>query len=75
MYIHEAVKQALTENKYIRRKSINSGRIESQVIIKPTNSYICCVILIIGKEETRQSGYWEPTADDLIADDWEVTTV
>ena len=75
MNIYDAVKKALPENKYIRRKSVNSGMLESKVLIKPTNSYDCCVILIIGDNEKRQSRFWNPTADDLMADDWEVTMV
>lgn len=75
MTIQTAVKQALSEGKYIRRRSVNSGILESQVLIKPTNSYDCCVILIIGDNEKRQSRFWNPTADDLMADDWEVTMV
>lgn len=73
MNIQDAVKQALKEDKYIRRKSINSD-IESQVLIKPTNSYDCCVVLIIREEENRQSRHWNPTTDDLMTDDWEITT-
>ena len=38
MNIYDAVNQALPENKYIRRKSVNSGILESKVLIKPTNS-------------------------------------
>ena len=75
MTIQTAVKQALSEGKYIRRRSVNSGILESQVLIKPTNSYDCCAILIFGDGENWQSRFWNPTAGDLMADDWEVTMV
>ena len=70
MKIHDAVAEALEKNAYIRR----SGLIYSEVLIKPTNSYDCCIILIKGREgqQCRQCRYWNPTADDLVADDWGV---
>lgn len=72
MNIQKAVKQALKEDKCIRRKSINSGILDSQVLIKPTHSLDCCMVLIIGEKKGRKPRYWNPTADDLTADDWEV---
>lgn len=73
MNIQEAVKTAMEKDGCIRRKKINSGMICSNTMIKPTNSYDCCILVIKGKEN-RQSRFWNPTADDLVADDWEVIT-
>lgn len=72
MGIQEAVKHAVEKNGYIRRKDLNNMGMWSDTLIRPTNSYDCCIIL--SKKENRQSRCWNPTADDLIADDWEVIT-
>lgn len=67
MNIQNAVKHALETNGCIKRKNLHY----SQTIIRPTNSYDCCIIFVAGKEN-QQSRYWNPTADDLTADDWDV---
>lgn len=67
MKIDEAVRRAIKENATIKRKSTG----ESNTRIKPTNTYDCCIIFTVGSNQ-RQSRYWNPTADDLIADDWQV---
>lgn len=69
MYIHKAVKEALKNDGYIKRKMMSVG----DTLIKPTNSSDCCYIIIQGRSGHRSSRCWNPTADDLIADDWEVT--
>ena len=39
-------------------------------------TYDCCILMCLTPEnEPRQSRYWNPTADDLIADDWEIVNV
>lgn len=65
MNIQDATKKALEENKYIRRESAN----HSMTRIKPTNSYDCCLVVVNGKNR-QQGRCWNPTADDLMADDW-----
>ena len=84
MYIQQAVKIAVEINRnskekaFIRRKDINSGMIESQTYIYPTNSYDCCIVFSLSsmlKRTEKQSRYWNPTADDLIADDWETVSM
>lgn len=69
MNIQDAVKKARETKGCIKRKSLHYSR----TLIRPTDSYDCCIIFIEGKEN-QQSRYWNPTADDLIADDWEVVT-
>ena len=68
MNIHDAVAEALKKNAYIRR----SGLIWSACLIKPTNSYNCCIIFCIGGCSPFK--WWNPKAEDLMADDWEVVT-
>lgn len=72
MYIHEAI-MALTKMKpCIRRRAweypTNSPRIG--VKLQPTNSPDGCIV-ISGTEKTLRHG-WQPTAQDLMAEDWEV---
>lgn len=67
MKIDEAVKRAIEENASIIRKST----MKSNTRIKPTNTYDCCIIFTVGSNH-QQSRYWNPTADDLIADDWQM---
>lgn len=73
MWISEAVKQALDQDKRIYRKGIweNDGIINT--LIKPTDSYDTCIIIDFqGGEEYTCCRHWNPTADDLTASDWEL---
>ena len=68
MKISEAVERALEEKKPITRASYLE---EIGFKIFPTNSSDCCYL--IPKDEKQQPARcWNPTADDLLADDWEV---
>ncbi len=41
--------------------------------IKPTNTYDACILVVMDKGiQTKSCRAWNPTADDLLADDWEV---
>lgn len=84
MNIQEAVKTVLTkENEkkrklFIRRKSINSGMVESDTYIYPTNGYDCCIIFNLSplaRKPENHARYWNPTADDLMANDWEIISM
>lgn len=66
MLIHEAVKKALEQGKKIRSKSD-----KSRYAIEPTNRGACLCIIHI-EHNDRQSRYWNPSAEDLLADDWEL---
>ena len=72
MKIDEAVKIAMKQDAFIRRKNELSGK----VLIKPTNYSDCCYLLIKDKKEnwrSRCTRCWNPTAEELMSDDWEVT--
>lgn len=76
MFIHEAVRKALEEKRAIKRKLwdvFEDDSTDNATVILPTNSYACCIIKRFFVRSWRKPGeLWNPTADDLIADDWEV---
>ncbi len=55
----------------ISRKSAQRKLTNVYAVIKPTNTYNTC-LLILCKEgkEIKSAGMWNPTAADLSADDW-----
>lgn len=72
MYIHEAVKKAQREKGVIYRTSVKSKKQDRYAVIKPTNSYDCCIAIICNNGGIeRSTRAWNPTADDLVSDDWE----
>lgn len=68
MYIHEAIAARTRKEPFIARKkwkdlfSISTG-----AKIFPTDSPDCCVM----ESSVTSSRGWQPTKEDLIADDWE----
>lgn len=62
MFIHEATAIAHKSNLAMRRKKYPE---ELQII--PTNDCNCCIMLIEGGPIRPR---WNPTAEDLTADDW-----
>lgn len=68
MKIDEAVKIAMEQNAFIRRKNELSGK----VLIKPTNYSDCCYLIIkgYGTEKDRRIRCWNPTAKELMSDEW-----
>lgn len=73
MHINEAVKQALEVGGEIYRESAKLDCSDIYATIKPTNSYDTCILIVKAKKsDKRSSRNWNPTADDLIADDWQV---
>lgn len=71
--IQEAVKQALEEGGKIYRKSAKMDCADIYAVIKPTNSYDTCILIVkTHKGDKRSCRNWNPTADDLMADDWNV---
>lgn len=71
MNIQEATNDALKSNGVICRESAIPKASEIYGAIKPTNTYDTCILLVIKEDKvTRSCRAWNPTADDLIADDW-----
>lgn len=69
MKIYEAVEKALKEKRSITRTGLRDFGFE----IFPTDSSDCCYL--IPKDKKQQPGRcWNPTANDLMADDWELVT-
>lgn len=75
MYIQDAVKQAISSNAKVYREKVNRDSGIKKMYIKPTNSYDACVVMILeDKKEVSSCRNWNPTADDLMSDDWELFT-
>ncbi|GLG90436.1 MW1434 family type I TA system toxin [Sellimonas catena] len=73
MYIHEAVMKAMRDNALIIRASARETESDIYSAIRPTNSYDTCLLLVMkGERIDRACRWWNPTADDLMADDWTV---
>lgn len=71
MIISEAIR-ARTENKpYITREAWCNTYRGSDLKVFPTNTPDCCVLTSLEARGPRRG--WQPTAGDLIADDWFVT--
>lgn len=75
MNIQEATKKAMEEDAYITRRENQRYSGYSRIgVIKPSNSHDTCAIMTLD-EKGRTENYcrnWNPTADDLMADDWYV---
>lgn len=79
MYIHEAIKKAMKSGSALRRKTGEEFTLWSQVAILPTNTTDCCYIVTTVIEEGHRKCVhpgrrWNPLAEDLLADDWELIT-
>lgn len=67
MLIHEAIWKANVDSKAIRRMIWR----EQGLVIIPTNSD-ALKMYVVSLEGKKGSRYWNPSAEDLTADDWEV---
>lgn len=67
MTIIEAIKST-TEN---RPSITRTAWAEMQLKIRPTNTPDCCIISSLSGSNPRRG--WQPTAEDLTAEDW-ITT-
>ncbi len=68
MNIIEATKQALPQGKGITRKIWDRQHL--LMAIFPTNTSECCIASTLGNHLPKPR--WNPTADDLLAEDWKV---
>lgn len=72
MNIQEATKRALENDAEIYRESAKKQYSDVYATIKPTNSYDTCILIVNKDEKKKCCRNWNPTADDLMADDWSV---
>lgn len=73
MFIHEAILATTKEEPFITRQawSYDMGRgkpLPPAIVIFPTDTPDCCIIASRHGRAPRRG--WQPTAGDLIADDW-----
>lgn len=74
MHINEAVKKALESKGFIYREAEIKKFSGNYALIQPTNSYDACILIICENGKAKSgSRCWNPTADDLMADDWTIT--
>ncbi len=69
MNIQEAVKEGMEQKKMIKRKSWKSPE-----RLIPTNDPYNLMVGYTGSKKTLPFRGWQPMADDLMANDWEVTS-
>ncbi len=76
MLIHEAIKEAMSQGKAITRRKEGESLWRTTAIL-PTVTNDCCIIVELDEEIAKDYGRfcrrWNPTAEDLMANDWEVT--
>lgn len=77
MFIHEAIKECCNDQgvalKCITRKSwiyVLAKPCKCAVKIRPTNTPFGCIV--IGEAQGIEIVGWQPTLEDLSADDWEI---
>ena len=81
MYIHEAIKVAMEKDSAIRRDPASAGNEWAAIAILPTNTIDrCCIIRRDGavtRIPDRRDAHrcWKPSADDLLAEDWQLTNI
>lgn len=75
MNIQEAVHKAAEEDKMIVREKFYQDNGEHFGAIDPSNSYECCRIMKkMNGKWTQRERCWNPTLEDLIANDWILIT-
>ena len=68
MHINEAVSKAIEIDGYITE---GVKDMKSRIFIKPTNRLDCCIVCVTPEYSKKR---WNPRANDLISDSWEVVT-
>lgn len=71
MNIQEATSSRTNDKPYIARNAWCNTYRGADLKLFPTNTPDCCVITSLAARGPRRG--WQPTAEDLIADDWFVT--
>ncbi len=74
MNIQEAVEKAISSKAYIARQKYDDAKAFHKTRIKPTNSYDTCLVYTFDQKgrEVHHCKNWNPTAEDLMANDWKV---
>lgn len=73
MNIQEAAKRSEKENKMMFRKNAMQINGAIRIGILPTDSYATCLIAKIRDGKVIDiMNHWNPTLNDLTADDWEL---
>lgn len=73
MYIHEAVKKAIEEDGAISRGATYTQENTMCTVVKPCKETNYTQVIMCINEEAQYGGsVWEPTTEDLLANDWEV---
>lgn len=73
MNIQEATKKVVEDGGLIYRTSAMQVDGERYGAINPTNTYDACILVVMDKGAKKKScRAWNPTADDLLANDWEI---
>lgn len=69
MNIYQATKEAMAKGMSITRPWNGDA-----IIVTPTNGPECCLLELSSRRGEKLPGRcWNPKADDLMADDWELT--
>lgn len=72
MNIYEATKEAMRVDGWIKRPWGNDGW---SILVKPTDTGDACLICVAnerGEQRKTPAKRWQPQAEDLIAEDWEI---
>lgn len=74
MNIKEATNKAIKINGVMRRETVTRTYGDIFTVVKPTNSHDLCILIVVqeGGKKIRSASCWNPTADDLTANDWTV---
>lgn len=73
MKIHEAIKATTIRKPYVTREAWAFLTVtpETPVKLLPTNSPDGCILISTMQKDSCR--WWQPTAGDLLADDWGIT--
>ena len=74
MTISKAAAIAAEKGKCMTRESVRAETNGTMLIIKPTNTSECCILIDTRKRRPGGSiRWWNPTLEDLTANDWIIT--
>ena len=71
MIISDAIKARHADKQYITREAWRNTYREADIKVFPTDTPDCCVLISLAARGPCRG--WQPTEEDLIAEDWFVT--